>query len=139
MLNDLDQGQGLSPEAVVSSAAPQTKQTAAAIGHLMAVMVATVRQLWLNLADIKEKERNFLLDVPILPSELFGTSVEMVVGKFREVRLGGISHIDLNLRLRFLRDPGLSQSEDWRQCQRESVATCSPLRTLGGRDNISGK
>ncbi|ROI16570.1 hypothetical protein DPX16_22547 [Anabarilius grahami] len=62
-----------------------TKQTAASIERSMVVMVATERRLWLNLPDIGEKEKGFLLDAPVLPSELLGTSVEAVVGKFREV------------------------------------------------------
>ncbi len=41
----------------------------------------------MNLADINKKEKGFLLDAPVLPSELFGTSVETVVKKFREVRV----------------------------------------------------
>lgn len=45
------------------------------------------RLLWLNLADIGEKERNFLLDAPVLPSELFDTSVETVVRNFKEANI----------------------------------------------------
>ncbi len=39
-----------------------------------------------NLADIGKKEKGFLLDAPVSPSELFGTSVETVVEKFREAK-----------------------------------------------------
>ncbi len=42
--------------------------------------------MWVNLEDIGEKEKCFLLDTPVSPSELFGTSVETVVHKFREAR-----------------------------------------------------
>lgn len=42
--------------------------------------------LWVNLADIGEREKSFLLDAPVPPSELFGTSVETVVAKFREAK-----------------------------------------------------
>ncbi len=52
----------------------------------MAAMVATERHLWLNLADIGEKEKRFLLDTPVSPSELFGIFVETVVHEFREER-----------------------------------------------------
>ncbi len=38
-----------------------TKQTAAAIGRSMAAMVATERHLLVNLADIGEKEKRFLI------------------------------------------------------------------------------
>lgn len=57
----------------------------------MGAMVVTERHLWLNLVDIKEKEKNFLLDMPVLPSELSDMSVEIVyrgkgaVGSIREV------------------------------------------------------
>ncbi len=92
LLKDLDQGQGLPPEAVselrrtTDLALRATKQTAAAIGRLMAVMVATERHLWVNLVDIREEEKRFLLDAPDSPSELFGTSVEMVVDRFKETK-----------------------------------------------------
>lgn len=49
-------------------------------------MMATESHLWLNMVDIKEKEKNFLLDLLVASSELFGTYVETVVGKFREAR-----------------------------------------------------
>ncbi|ROL45669.1 hypothetical protein DPX16_17785 [Anabarilius grahami] len=89
---DLDQGQGLSPEAVeelrrtTDLALWATKQTAASVERSMAAMVATERHLWLNIADIGEKEKGFLLDAPVSPSELFGTSVKAVVGKFIEAK-----------------------------------------------------
>lgn len=35
------------------------------------------------MVDIKEKEKNFLLDLLVPSSDLFGTYVETVVGKFR--------------------------------------------------------
>lgn len=63
-----------------------TKQTAAVVGRSMAVMVEMERHLWVNLADIREKEKGFLLAPPISPSELFGNSVEAVVENFREAR-----------------------------------------------------
>lgn len=50
----------------------------------MVAIVATERHLFVNLADIEEKEKNFLLNEPVSPSEFFSTSVETVVGKFRE-------------------------------------------------------
>lgn len=39
-----------------------TKQMAHTICFSMAALVATERQLWLNLSGIKERERAFLLD-----------------------------------------------------------------------------
>lgn len=52
------------------------KQTAAAID---CTMVAMERHLWINLADT--------LDVLASPSQLFSTSVEVVVDRFREARM----------------------------------------------------
>lgn len=54
LLGDLDQGQGLSPKAVsellctTDLASQATKQTAAAIGRSMEVMVVRSRHLWLS-------------------------------------------------------------------------------------------
>ncbi len=92
LLKDLDNGQGLSPDEVAELhrttdlALRATKQAATAMGRSMAAMVVTERHLWVNLADLERKEKGFLLDAPVSPSELFGTSVDTVVKKFREAR-----------------------------------------------------
>lgn len=52
----------------------------------MLVMVATKSHLWLNMVDIKEKEKNVLLDLLVSSSEPSGTYIETVVGKFSEAR-----------------------------------------------------
>jgi len=44
------------------------------------------RHLWLNLADIREKGKNFPLDAPVSPTDLFDIFVEKVFGKLREER-----------------------------------------------------
>ncbi len=81
LLKDLDNGQGLSPDEVAELrrttdlALRATKQAATAMGRSMAAMVVTERHLWVNLADLEKKEKGFLLDAPISPSELFGMSV----------------------------------------------------------------
>ncbi len=90
LLKDLDSGQGLSPDEVAELrrttdlALRATKQAASAMGRSMAAMVVTERHLWVNLADLEKKEKGFLLDAPVSPSQLFGASVETVVEKFRE-------------------------------------------------------
>ncbi|XP_016106680.1 uncharacterized protein [Sinocyclocheilus grahami] len=59
LLNDLDKGQGLSPDEVAELsrttdlALHATKQTATATGRSMVAMVVTERHLWVNLADIR--------------------------------------------------------------------------------------
>ncbi len=42
--------------------------------------------LWLNLTEIREKEKVFLLDAPISRSGLFGEAVSSVVEKFRSAK-----------------------------------------------------
>ncbi len=79
LLKDLDNGQGLSPDQVAELrrttdlALRATKQAATAMGRSMAAMVVTEMHLWVNLADLERKEKGFLLDTPVSPSELFGT------------------------------------------------------------------
>ncbi|KAL0147723.1 hypothetical protein M9458_056962, partial [Cirrhinus mrigala] len=63
-----------------------TKQAATAMGRSMVAMVVTERHLWVNLADLGKKEKGFLLDTPVSPSELFGTSVGTVIEKFKEAK-----------------------------------------------------
>ncbi len=128
LLRDLDQGQGLSPEAVADLTLRATKQTAAEIGSSIVAMVATERHLWVNLADIGEKEKRFFLDTPVSPSELFGTSVEMVIHKFGEARARSAAYESF-IPCRFMSalkhrgGPG----------QVVSVATCGPPRTRSQR------
>ncbi|KAL0148027.1 hypothetical protein M9458_056642 [Cirrhinus mrigala] len=92
LLKDLDKGQGPSPDEVAELrrttdlALRATKQAATAMGRSMAAMVVTERHLWVNLADLGKKEKGFLLDAPVSPSELFGTSIETVIEKFREAK-----------------------------------------------------
>lgn len=50
-------------------------------------MVAMKRHFWVSLADSKEMEKNVLLDVPILPSDLFITKVETVLRTFWEAKV----------------------------------------------------
>lgn len=63
-----------------------TKETAHAIGPSMAALVATERHLWLNLSDIKEKDKAFLLVALLPPSGLFGNAVSLVVKRFQEAK-----------------------------------------------------
>ncbi len=47
---------------------------------------ASEHHLWLNLTEIREKEKVFLLDAPISQSGLFGEAVSSVVDKFRSAK-----------------------------------------------------
>ncbi len=88
----MDEGTGLTPEAVkelrrdTDLALRATKHTARAVGRSMAGLVAAERHLWLNLTQIREKEKVFLLDASISQSGLFGEAVSSVVEKFRSAK-----------------------------------------------------
>ncbi len=92
VLKEMDEGTGLNPEAVkdlqraTDLALRATKHTARAVGRSMAASVATERHLWLNLTEIREKEKVFLMDAPISQSGLFGEAVSAVVDKFRSAK-----------------------------------------------------
>ncbi len=65
VLKEMDEGTGLTPEAVkelrraTDLALRATKHTARAVGCSMAASVAAERHLWLNLTEIREKEKVF--------------------------------------------------------------------------------
>ncbi len=92
VLKEMDEGTGLTPEAVkelrraTDLALRATKHTARAVGRSMAASVAAERHLWLNLTKIREKEKVFLMDAPISQSGLFGEAVSAVVDKFRSAK-----------------------------------------------------
>ncbi len=92
VLKEMDEGAGLTPEAVkelrrdTDLALRATKHTARAMGHSMAGSVAAEHRLWLNLTEIREKEKVFLLDAPISQSGLFGEAVSSVVEKFSSAK-----------------------------------------------------
>ncbi len=115
------------------------------MGRSMAAMVVTEKHLWVNLADLERKEKGFLLDAPVPPSELFGTSVETVVEKFREARARSAAFKTFIPR-RSRSEPeqsrglGSSWSEDRRRAQKASVATCAPRPHTGrGRGRYRSK
>ncbi len=92
VLKEMDEGTGLTPEAVkellraTDLALGATKHTGRAVGRSMAGSVAAEHHLWLNLTEILEKEKVFLLDAPISQSGLFGEAVSSVVEKFRSAK-----------------------------------------------------
>ena len=142
LLKDLDKGEGLSADQVAELrrttdlSLRATKQAASSMGRSMAAMVVTERHLWVNLADIGRKERGFLLDAPVSPSELFGTSVETVVEKFREARTRSAAFKSFIPRRSRSepeqhRGPGPSRSEDPRRAQKASVAARAPPPPAG--------
>ncbi len=50
----------------------------------MAALVATERHLWINLSNIKGKDKKILMDAPLSSSVLFGNAVNSVVERFQE-------------------------------------------------------
>ncbi len=92
VLKEMDEGTGLTPEAVkelrraTDLALRATKHTARAVGRSMAALVAAECHLWLNLTEIREREKVFLMDAPISQSGLFGEAVSAVVDKFRSAK-----------------------------------------------------
>ncbi len=90
LLTELDEGEGISPNTVcelrraTDLSLRAAKETAKSIGRSMAAQVATERHLWLNLSNIKGKDKNFLMDAPISPFGLFGGAVNSVVKRFQE-------------------------------------------------------
>ncbi len=142
LLKDLDKGQGLSSDEVAELYCSKdldlhaTKQAATAMGRSMAAMVVTERHLWVNLADIGKKEKGFLLDAPVSHSELFCTSVEAVVEKFREAKACSAAFKSfIPRRSRFepeqRRGPSPSWSEDQRRAHKVSVMTHAPPPPAG--------
>ncbi len=90
LLTDLDEGEGISLNTVcqlrraTNLSLRAATETAKSIGQSMAALVATERHLWLNLSNIKGKDKNFLMDAPISPSGLFGGAVNSFVERFQE-------------------------------------------------------
>ncbi len=109
VLKEMDEGTGLTPEAVkelrraTDLALRATKHTARAVGRSMAASVAAERHLWLNLTEIREKEKVFLLDAPISQSGLFGEAVSAVVDKFRSAKTQSQDPGPTGLPLRLIR------------------------------------
>ncbi|CAM4729294.1 unnamed protein product [Leuciscus chuanchicus] len=75
LLGDSEEGGGISADTVselrraTDLSLRATKETAKSIGRSMAALVATERHLWLNLSDIKDKEKHVLLDAPAAERE----------------------------------------------------------------------
>lgn len=131
LLKDLDKGKGkgLSPEAMKELHHRSRSPCYQAIGD--GAMVAMESHLWLNLVEIGRKEKNLFLDAPLSPSGFFGTSMEVLVEKFREARVQStvfkryIPHHSRPSSKTFEgADP--SRSEDHRHDQKSSVATHAP-------------
>ncbi len=135
VLKEMDEGAGLTPEAVkelrraTDLALRATKHSARAVGRSMADSVAAERHLWLNLTDICEKEKVFLLDTPISQSGLFGEAVSSVVEKFRSAKtqLADLKQF-MPRRMRDHSTPSSSLSREHSLPRKESSGrSCAPV------------
>ncbi len=83
LLTNLDEGEGISPNTICELrrstylSLRAANETARSIGRSMAALVATEIHLWLNVSNIKGKDKNFLMNAPISPSGLFGDAVNL--------------------------------------------------------------
>ncbi len=90
LLADLDEGRGIGPNAVcklrraTDLSLSATKERVKTIGRSMAALVAIERHVWLNLSNIKGKDKNFLMHASIYSSGLFGDEVNPIVERFQE-------------------------------------------------------
>lgn len=53
----------------------------------MVALVAAERHLWLNLSDIKKKDKAFLFDTQLFPPGLFGDAMKMVIERFQDLEI----------------------------------------------------
>ncbi|CAM4670589.1 unnamed protein product [Leuciscus chuanchicus] len=148
LLGDLEEGGGIGPDTVAELrratdlSLRATKETAKSIGRSMAALVATERHLWLNLSDIKEKEKHVLLDAPVSTVGLFGDAVNSAVAKSQEAAKQAAALQKLLPRRSFFEAAEREQphsskkSAEHRASQKQSVSSRAPpqkSRGHGGR------
>ncbi|CAM4515725.1 unnamed protein product [Leuciscus chuanchicus] len=148
LLGDLEEGGGIGPDTVAELrratdlSLRATKETAKSIGRSMAALVATERHLWLNLSDIKEKEKHVLLDAPVSTVGLFGDAVNSAVAKSQEAAKQAAALQKLLPRRSFFEAAEREQphsskkSAEHRATQKQSVSSRAPpqkSRGHGGR------
>ncbi|CAM4662369.1 unnamed protein product [Leuciscus chuanchicus] len=148
LLGDLEEGGGIGPDTVAELrratdlSLRATKETAKSIGRSMAALVATERHLWLNLSDIKEKEKHVLLDAPVSTAGLFGDAVNSAVAKSQEAAKQAAALQKLLPRRSFYEAAEREQphsskkSAEHRATQKQSVSSRAPPqkpRGHGGR------
>ncbi len=94
----------------------------------MAALVGTERHLWLNLSNIKGKDKNFLMDAPLSPSGLFGDAVNLFVERFQEsAKQAAAFQKILPRRIHISRAAETSKSSSsYRAAQKQSTAYHAP-------------
>lgn len=102
VLKDMDEGAGLTLETVkelwraTDLALRLMKHTARAVGLSMVGLVTVEIHLWLNLTEIREQDKTFLLNIPISQSGLFGDAVVEKILVFSRPRLGCFHSLSLS-------------------------------------------
>ncbi|XP_067241145.1 uncharacterized protein [Chanodichthys erythropterus] len=119
-----------------------TKETAKEVGRSMAALVATERHLWLNLSDIRDRDKAALMDAPLSPAGLFGDAVTTVVERFQETKKQSAafqrffprrSKVPAETVEREQSRPATSSSAHHRAQQKISVAARAPPRRFWGQ------
>ncbi len=85
--------------------------------------------LWLNLTEIREKEKAFLLDALISGSGLFGDAVNAVVDKFRAAKTQSVAFKQFMPR-RACKPASASSSREHPVPSKESVGRVSEPMSL---------
>ncbi len=85
-----------------------TKHKARAVGCSMEGLLTAEHHLWLNLTEIREKEKPVLLDAPISSSGLLGDVVNTIVDKFKAVKTQSAAFKQFMLRC--AREPASASS-----------------------------
>lgn len=98
-----------------------TRETARCVGRSMAALVATERYLWLNLTEMKARDKTCLLDAPLSPGGLFGDAVTTVTDRFLEAKKQAAA-----LKQLLPRKPRVSSAAGREQ---QTPSTSSSLRT----------
>ncbi len=96
----------------------------------MAALVATKKHLWLTPSQINDKDRVFLLDALISPSDLSSNAVNTVVDRFQEAKKQAAAFQQFLPRRSHGADrrdqPQPCTNSSHREVQKRSVATCTP-------------
>lgn len=91
LLKDLDESEGVGPDTIqeldqaTNLSLQSNKKTARAISHSIEALGGHGLET-VNLSDIREKDKFFLLDAPLASSGLFSATVTLVVNRWLEVK-----------------------------------------------------
>lgn len=84
----------------------------------------------MNLSDLQDKDRFFLLDALLSPSGLFGGAVDTVGGRFQEAKKQVVAFQGILPRRSQVH--GAAEQDTYRQTQKQSVTTTAPPEQWSG-------